>query len=71
MNYPAASALIFCLIIPVVSTSQTESEDAIVSPPVQLSNVEDSRRILNLLGVEKLRPGTNSSDKNAPNLANL
>jgi hypothetical protein len=39
-------------------------------PPVQLTAQQDHKRMMELLHIEKLRPGANPRDKNAPNAVN-
>jgi len=65
----SVSGLLFCLILPAVSTPQKTTEE-LIAPPAELSNTEDHRRMLDLLGIKELRRGANGSDKNAPNYAN-
>jgi hypothetical protein len=40
------------------------------TPNVSLTTEEDHRRLLDLLGIESLRPGANGNDPQAPNAAN-
>src|SRR5262245_17445368 len=40
------------------------------APPVQLTAQEDHKRMLELLKIDKLRPGANGNNRNAPNAAN-
>lgn len=47
---------------------QTDTRD--LPPPVQLAAQEDHRRMMELLKIEKLRPGANGRDPKAPNAAN-
>jgi hypothetical protein len=46
------------------------SAAAIAAPPVQLTAEQDHRRMLDLLGIESLRPGANGMDPKAANAAN-
>jgi hypothetical protein len=41
-----------------------------LSPPVSLTAEEDRQRMMQLLGIQELRPGANGRDPNAPNAAN-
>lgn len=41
-----------------------------MAPPIELTAEEDYRRMLSLLGIERLRPGANGRDMDAPNAVN-
>jgi dienelactone hydrolase len=69
MNHAAfrrASILAFAL-LPLLAVSNS---DTVPSPPVKMTAEEDHRRMMELLGIEELRPGANGRDPNAPNAAN-
>lgn len=54
-------------LLPLVAAAQ--SGDALV-PPVVMTAEQDHRRMMDLLGIEELRPGANGRDPDAPNAAN-
>ena len=69
MPIPAKAMCLAILLAasPLAAVSGSQQEPA---PPVELTTEEDHRRMLDLLGIEALRPGAHGFDRTAPNAVN-
>src|SRR5262245_25407743 len=66
-----ASGLVFLAVAMLSRADEPRKPDADKpAPPVQLTAQEDHKRMLELLKIDKLRPGANGNNRNAPNAAN-
>jgi len=67
------AATLLCVFVAAAGRAQTPAaKPADPSPtlPVQLTAQQDHRRMMELLKIEKLRPGANGNNRQAPNAAN-
>jgi peptidoglycan/xylan/chitin deacetylase (PgdA/CDA1 family) len=58
------------LALPLVDGPARARQDAKAPPPVELTAEQDHRRLMELLGIQELRPGANPRDPQAPNAVN-
>ncbi len=68
-----AAALLCVLVAAVAGRAQPPSArpaDPSPPPPVQLTAQQDHKRMMELLKIEKLRPGANGNNRQAPGAAN-
>ncbi|HKM54199.1 MAG TPA: hypothetical protein VJY33_12385, partial [Isosphaeraceae bacterium] len=70
---PLVAALLSVLVAAAVGRAQppeAKPADPSPPPPVQLTAQQDHKRMMELLKIEKLRPGANGNNRQAPNAAN-
>jgi hypothetical protein len=68
-----AAALVSAMVAPDpgrAQSTQAKSADANPPPPVQLTAQQDHKRMMQILKIEKLRPGANDRSRQAPDAAN-
>ena len=70
-RWPLAFALLaLAILTPAWGDEPKKADPDKLPPPEQLTAQKDHKRVMELLHIEKLRPGANPNNKNAPNAVN-